>query len=108
MSLSTFVDLEITIDKKAQKDGEKKWRQDFMPSNLVEVVNAMKKENQKSHDERNEEWQEIIHFTKEKLEMELSKEKRKIMNMDTNSMPPMQREYFHSCQIEIIEKFRTK
>jgi hypothetical protein len=55
MSLSTFVDLEITIDKKAQKDGEKKWRQDFMPSNLVEVVNAMKKENQKSHDERNEE-----------------------------------------------------
>lgn len=78
MPLLAFVDSEIPIGKKAQK--EKKWRQDFMYLNLAE-------KNKESQNERREEQQDIIHLTKEKLEK--------------RSMPLMQQEYFLSHQMKI-------
>jgi hypothetical protein len=81
---------------------------------LVEVVNDMKEEKKKSHDQRIEERQEYIRLTKERLvfeqsreerekeadlskkrlEMEQSREDREIMSMNTSNMSPMKKIIF--------------
>jgi hypothetical protein len=86
-----------------------------MFANLAEVINDMKEEKKKSHDQRIEERQEYIHLTKERLvfeqareereketdllskkmlEMEQSREDREIMSMDTSNMSPMKKIIF--------------
>jgi lysyl-tRNA synthetase class I len=81
---------------------------------LAEVVNDMKEEKKKSHDQRIEERQEYIRLTKERLvfeqsreerekeadlskkrlEMEQSREDREIMSMNTSNMSPMKKIIF--------------
>ena len=44
----------------------------------------------------------------EKLRLENMKEEKEIMMMDVSALPPMQKEYIHQCQMEILEKRRNK
>jgi len=110
-----IADLERPIGKKAQNEREKtQRRQDQMSANLVEVVNDMKEEKKKYHDQRIEEQQKYIRLTKERLlfeqsreerekevdllskkmlEMEQSREDRKIRSMDTSNMSPMKKNH---------------
>jgi hypothetical protein len=82
-SPSVIVDLERPIGKKAQKERERtRRRQDQMSANLAEVINGMKEEKKKSHDQRIEERQEYIRLTKERLVFEQLREKRgKVANL---------------------------
>jgi hypothetical protein len=96
-----------------------------MSVNLAELINGMKEEKKKSHDQRIEERQEHIRLTKERLvfeqareerekeadilskkrlKMEQSREDGEIMSMNTSNMSPMRKIYFCSRQMEIIEK----
>jgi hypothetical protein len=61
---------------------------------LAEVVNDMKEEKKKSHDQRIEERQEYIRLTKERLVFEQSREEREIMSIDTSNMSPMKKIIF--------------
>ena len=43
----------------------------------------------------------------EKLRLENMKEEKEIMMMDVSALPPMQQEYIHQRQMEILEKRRN-
>ena len=43
----------------------------------------------------------------EKLRLENMKEEKKITMMDVSALPPMQQEYIHQRQMEILEKQRN-
>ncbi|XP_040990968.1 uncharacterized protein LOC121238195 [Juglans microcarpa x Juglans regia] len=105
ISPSIDVNLERPIGKKAEK---KRKRQDNTSSNLADLVTEMREEKKRANAEKGKERKELIHLTKERLDLDQRREENELMRMDTSSLPPMQQEYFHNLQLKILEKQRSR
>lgn len=117
---NALVDFERPLGKKtSNKRVRKRKSKDCPTMNIMEVLSKLKEKKKRSYKERNKQIytvkEEIIRIEKQKLEIEQRKEEREqrkeeweIIMMDTSSLSPMQQEYIHSRQMEILEKRRTK
>jgi ribosomal protein L32 len=117
---NVFVDCEKTLGKKTSEERERKRKsKDSHTLNTMDVLSKLKEGKMISYEERNKqiytEKEEIILVEKQKLEIEQRKEEREqrkeeweIMMMDTSNLSPMQQEYIHLRQMEILEKRRSK
>jgi ribosomal protein L32 len=117
---NVFVDCEKPLGKKTSEERERKRKsKDSHTLNTMDVLSKLKEGKMISYEERNKqiytENEEIILVEKQKLEIEQRKEEREqrkeeweIMMMDTSNLSPMQQEYIHLRQMEILEKRRSK
>ncbi|KAI8525010.1 hypothetical protein RHMOL_Rhmol13G0194700 [Rhododendron molle] len=127
---ATFVDLERPIGTKAEK--KKRKLAEIPSSPLVGILTDIKEEQKKTSDkkmdiiqqlhvekqkrhqldkERLREEQERNAIKKKKLRMKQFKEEERIMLLDTSALSHVQREYYQSRQMEILQerekKFKT-
>ncbi|XP_062110088.1 uncharacterized protein LOC133821925 isoform X2 [Humulus lupulus] len=113
-TMSPYVD--VNLEEHNEKAAEKKReREENASSYLIDLVIEMREERRSANVEKGEDRKELIRLTKEKLELdkerlELDKqrEENEIMRIDSSALSPMQQEYFHSLQLEILEKQRSR
>ncbi|KAG6696988.1 hypothetical protein I3842_09G176500 [Carya illinoinensis] len=103
-SEEVFVDLERPHGTKAEKEEKKRKAQE---TSLVEMLSELKEERKILNEERREalriaeeDRQELLRIKKRKLELE-------IMLIDKSKLSPMQQQYIHERQLEILAKYRT-
>ncbi|XP_042940900.1 glutathione S-transferase T2-like [Carya illinoinensis] len=103
-SEEVFVDLERPHGTKAEKEEKKRKAHE---TSLVEMLSELKEERKILNEERREalriaeeDRQELLRIKKRKLELE-------IMLIDKRKLSPMQQQYIHERQLEILAKYRT-
>ncbi|KAI8544030.1 hypothetical protein RHMOL_Rhmol08G0263300 [Rhododendron molle] len=72
------------------------------------VLNELKEDKKAANEKKLELLQISYGLQAEKLKMEQLKEEARIMMLDTSGMPPMQQEYIHQRQMEIVESRKNK
>ncbi|GMP25665.1 hypothetical protein CsSME_00002423 [Camellia sinensis var. sinensis] len=127
ISHDTFVELERPLGTKAEKEQLNKQQiKNCASSNFVGLLNKIMEEKKKVNEKEMEileqaclqeqEQNHIKHeieqkrlcIEQEKLQMERLKEEERIIMMDTSGLSPMQKEYYHYRQMEILESRRRK
>lgn len=96
----------VELDENASE--KKRKREENASSNLIDLLIEMKEEMKRANLEKREDRKELIRLTKERLELDKRKEENEIMRVAVSALPPTQQEYFHSLQMEILEKQRSR
>ncbi|KAI8523057.1 hypothetical protein RHMOL_Rhmol13G0045000 [Rhododendron molle] len=104
-----IIQVERPIGNKIAKEQRKKNKtNDHASAPIVQVLNELKEDKKAANEKKLELLQISYGLQAEKLKMEQLKEEARIMMLDTSGMPPMQQEYIHQRQMEIVESRKTK
>ncbi|KAI8540090.1 hypothetical protein RHMOL_Rhmol09G0234900 [Rhododendron molle] len=104
-----IIQVERPIGNKIAKEQRKKNKtNDHASAPIVQVLNELKEDKKAANEKKLELLQISYGLQAEKLKMEQLKEEARIMMLDTSGMPPMQQEYIHQRQMEIVERRKNK
>ncbi|KAE9455582.1 hypothetical protein C3L33_12513, partial [Rhododendron williamsianum] len=104
-----IIEVEGSIGNKIAKEQRKKNKiNDHASAPIVQVLNELKEEKKAANEKKHQMLQISYGLQAEKLKMEQLKEEARIMMLDTCGMPPMQQEYIHQRQMEIVESRKNK